>query len=89
MAHPSSAFPKSFSYVTGSATPQIGSYFTSVLCTEAGTVTLSGGVGSDALYEDNSVVDSVQITMTAGMIIYGRFTSVVSNDTGEFVAYLT
>jgi len=89
MAHPSAAFPKSFSYVTGSATPQNGSYFTSVLCTVAGTVTLSGGVGSDALYEDDSVVDSVQITMTAGMIIYGRFTSVVSDGTGEFVAYLT
>ena len=89
MAHPSAAFPKSFSYVTGSAAPQNGSYFTSVLCTVAGTVTLSGGVGSDALYEDNSAVDSVQIAMTAGMIIYGRFTSVVSDGTGEFVAYLT
>lgn len=89
MAHPSSAFPKSFSYVTGSATPQNGGYFTSVLCTADGTVTLSGGVGSDALYEDNTAADSVQITMTAGMIIYGRFTAVTSDDDGEFVAYLT
>lgn len=89
MAHPSAAFPKSFSYVTVSASPQNGSYFTSVLCTVAGTVTLNGGTGSDAFYEDNVLADSVDIPMTAGMIIYGRFTTVTSDGTGEFVAYLT
>lgn len=89
MAHPSAAFPKSFSYVTGSAAPQNGGYFTSVLCTVAGTVTLSGGVGSDAIYDDDAAVDTIDISMTAGMIIYGRFTAVTSDGTGEFVAYLT
>ena len=88
MAHPSASFPKSFAYVTDSAQPQNADYFTSVLCVVGGVVTLDSGVSSNAIYSDNTASSSVDVTMTAGMIIYGRFTSVESDGTAEVIAYL-
>jgi hypothetical protein len=88
MAHPSAAFPKSFAYVNDVAVPQNADYFTSVLCVIAGDVTLSSGTNSGAIFDNNDAADSVTIAMTAGMIIYGRFTSVSSDGTAEVIAYL-
>ena len=88
MAHPSAAFPKGFTYITGTSavTPKVGDYFTSILCISNGTIaTLAGG----GMYEDAGESESATlsgIAMTAGMIIYGRFTSVTATD-GEFIAY--
>jgi len=88
MAHPSAAFPKGFTRITGTSavTPKVGDYFTSILCISDGTIaTLAGG----GMYLDNGTSESAtlsDIALTAGMIIYGRFTSVTATD-GEFIAY--
>lgn len=86
MAHPSAAFPKSFTVVdTGTVTPQVGGYFTSILCVEAGTIATLIGSGmyvNDATTEGNVTA----LALTAGMIIYGRFTSIAVTD-GKYIAY--
>lgn len=88
MAHPSASFPKGFHKIgtanTSAVTPSSGSFFTSVLCVTAGDVTLNGG----GMYDGASADSSLTITMSAGMIIYGKFDSVASDGTGEFIAYL-
>lgn len=89
MAHPSASFPNGFHIVDGTTavTPSHGSYFTSVLCVEAGDVSL---VGSNVYTNNTAVSDSsaTVITMSAGMIIYGRFTSVAQSSGGKYIAYL-
>lgn len=90
MAHPSAAFPKGFTYITGTTavTPQVtqvGDYFTSILCVEAGTI---GTLEGSGMYADTSETagDVTALAMSAGMIIYGRFTSVTATD-GKYIAY--
>lgn len=89
MAHPSASFPKGFTYITDASavTPQVGDYFTSILCIADGTITTLAGGGmylDDGTSEESTL--SV-IALTAGMIIYGRFTSVTADGTGKFIAY--
>lgn len=55
-----------------------------MLCVTAGDVTLNGG----GMYDGDTAASSLTITMSAGMIIYGKFNSVASDGTGEFIAYL-
>jgi hypothetical protein len=86
MAHPSAAFPKSFTVVnTGTVTPQVGGYFTSILCVEAGTIATLIGSG---MYVNGATTESnvANLALTAGMIIYGRFTSIQVED-GKYIAY--
>lgn len=87
MAHPSAAFPKGFTYITGTSavTPQVGDYFTSILCVEAGTIATLAGSG---MYTNASETagDVTTLAMSAGMIIYGRFTSVTATE-GSYIAY--
>lgn len=87
MAHPSAAFPKGFTYVTGTTavTPQVGDYFTSILCVEAGTIATLVGSG---MYTNTSSTEGnvTDLALTAGMIVYGRFTSITATD-GKYIAY--
>lgn len=86
MAHPSASFPKGFHVIQGATavSPSSGDFFTSVLCIVDGTVTVTGG----GLYLEGNATTSHDITMTAGMIIYGKFDTVASDGTGKFIAYL-
>lgn len=87
MANPAAAFPKGFTYVTGTSavTPQVGEYFTSILCVEAGTIATL--VGSGMYTDTGSTEGNVSaLPMSAGMIVYGRFTSITATD-GKYIAY--
>jgi len=87
MAHPSSAFPKGFTHIkdTSTVTPKVGDYFTSILCVADGTIATLVGSG---MYTNNGTTegDVTGLAMTAGMIIYGRFTSITATD-GAYIAY--
>jgi hypothetical protein len=88
MSHPSSAFPKGFHFAsTGYIDPQVGQYFTSVLCLTDGEVWVFGG----GMYANNVSTEReyTVLDLKAGMIVYGRFTRlyVPSESTGEFLAY--
>ena len=87
MSHPSSAFPKGFHRITtGSVTPQVGQYFTSILCLQDGEITVYGS----GMYINNvGESENSLLTLKAGMIVYGRFTQlfVASGSGGEFLAY--
>jgi len=87
MAHPSASFPKGFTHITGTAavTPQVGDYFTSILCIEAGTI---GTLVGSGMYKDTNTSEEnvTSLPLTAGMIVYGRFTSITATD-GSYIAY--
>ena len=87
MAHPSAAFPKGFTHITDTSavTPKVGDYFTSILCVADGTI---GTLVGSGMYTDNGTTEGnvTDLAMTAGMIVYGRFTSITATD-GAYIAY--
>ena len=96
MAYPGSTLPASFYYIsnTTEATPPAGKKFFAFMCTEGGTFTFKASANSSSLFEvsGSSYVaagaNGVDVALSAGMTIYGTFSSITAASTAKGVAYV-
>ena len=95
MAFPQDQFPTELYHLsdTTEAGAPDGTHFFAVLCLTDGTITFKGDGASVYKVDGGSYVDAstsgTGIAMTAGQIIYGKFSSVTCAGTATAVAYVS
>lgn len=95
MAFPHDQFPTELYHLsdTTEASAPDGTHFFAVLCLTDGTITFKGDGASVYKVDGSSYVDAstagTGIAMTAGQIIYGKFSAVACAGSATAVAYVS